>query len=172
MGINATIFCAKRKTPHARTLEAKAAGAKIVQVPTGYLSNVRAKARGYCETTGALLLPFGLDSLTALTAIAQAAAVQRQTGLVDQVWCVGGSGVLCRGLQAGITKAEFHVVQVGRELSPADVGGAIVHQYPLDFAKDARIKPPFPSCSNYDAKAWEVLRSQARGRVLFWNVMG
>jgi len=58
-GSIATIFVAKRKIMHPRTLEAKSAGAKIVQVPHGYLSNVQSKARGYCESTGAVQLPFG-----------------------------------------------------------------------------------------------------------------
>ena len=44
----ATIFCAKRNKPHPRTIEAFKAGAKIVQVPSGYLSNVKAKAKAYC----------------------------------------------------------------------------------------------------------------------------
>lgn len=171
-GIKSTIFCAKRNQPHARTLEAKAAGAQIVQVPHGYLSNVKAKAKSYCELTGAQLLPFGMDTPLAIEAIAQAAAtVQEQVGKIDQVWCVGGSGVLCRGLQTGLIAEQFFVVQVGRELTAHDVGRATVLKSPLDFAQDAKIKPPFPSCSNYDAKAWEFIRRSGSGRVLFWNVM-
>jgi cysteine synthase len=56
VGVKVTIFCAKRKTPHARTLEAKRAGATIIQVPYGYLSNVISKAKAYCSDTGAHLL--------------------------------------------------------------------------------------------------------------------
>jgi cysteine synthase len=94
-GVMATIFCAKRKQPHPRTLEAHRAGAKIVQVPCGYLSNVTAKARQYCERTGAFMLPFGLDSDIAIKAISdRASKAQELVGDVDQVWCVGGSGVL------------------------------------------------------------------------------
>lgn len=172
LGTQATIFCAKRNHPHPRTLEAHSAGAKIVQIPHGYLSNVKAKARAYCEQTGARLLPFGLETQTAFEAIAaRAKAAQAQTGEIDQVWCVGGSGVLCRGLQRGIIAKSFHVVQIGRELKAADVGSAKVYEHPLDFAKDAKIKPPFPSCSNYDAKAWEYVKLCGKGRVLFWNVM-
>lgn len=171
-GIKATIFCAKRNEPHPRTLEAKAAGAQIVQVPHGYLSNVKSKAQDYCELTGAQLLPFGMNTPLAIAAIAAAAAtVQAEIGVLDQVWCVGGSGVLCRGLQLGLAAKQFYVVQVGRELQPRDIDRAIVIKSPLDFAKDAKIKPPFPSCSNYDAKAWEFIKTQAKGRVLFWNVM-
>ncbi len=172
LGVQATIFCAKRNRPHPRTMEAHQAGAKIVQVPAGYLSNVKAKARAYCQQTGAHLLPFGLETETAFTAIAtRGAAAQQQAGEIDQVWCVGGSGVLCRGLQRGINARSFHVVQIGRTLQPSDVGAAKVYIHALDFAQDAKVKPPFPSCSNYDAKAWEFVRKYSAGRVLFWNVM-
>lgn len=172
VNVRATIFCAKRSRPHPRTLEAHQAGAKIVQVPAGYLSNVKAKARAYCQQTGAHLLPFGLETEAAFAAIAaRAAAAQQQVGEVDQVWCVGGSGVLCRGLQRGVTAGSFHVVQIGRELRPGDAGKAKVYVHPLDFAQDAKVKPPFPSCSNYDAKAWEFVKRYSSGRVLFWNVM-
>jgi hypothetical protein len=171
-GAKATIFCAKRSQPHPRTLEANRAGAKIVQVPHGYLSNVKAKARAYCEKTGAILLPFGLETPQAFKAIAERArqAVE-QVGDVDQVWSVGGSGVLARGLQQGIKAPSYHVVQIGRKLTREDVGAATIYVHPLDFAQDAKVKPPFPSCSNYDAKCWEYIKKHASGRVLFWNVM-
>lgn len=168
----ATIFCAKRNDPHPRTKEAHAAGAKIVQVPHGYLSNVKAKAKAYCEKTGAILLPFGLETPIAFAAIAERARIiQSIIGTIDQVWCVGGSGVLSRGLQRGLSANSFHVVQIGRKLQPSDVANAKIYPHPLDFSKDAKIKPPFPSCSNYDAKAWELIKRYASGTILFWNVM-
>jgi hypothetical protein len=57
----ATIFVAKRQTPHARTLMAKSHGAKVYQVSPGYLSVVQARARAYCAATRARLAPFGFD---------------------------------------------------------------------------------------------------------------
>jgi len=172
LGVQATIFCAKRNKPHPRTLEAYKAGARIVQIPHGYLSNVKAKASAYCQKTGATLLPFGLETSTAFSAIAQRAKqAQEQIDRIDQVWCVGGSGVLCRGLQRGIKASSFHVVQIGRELKSNDVGRAKIYVHPLDFSENAKVNPPFPSCSNYDAKAWEYVKKYSSGKVLFWNVM-
>lgn len=169
-GILATIFCAERRQTHPRTLAAIAAGANIIQVPHGYLNVVQARARAYVESTpGAQLLPFGLDTPIALEIIAKAAAEAiKQTGPVDEVWCAGGSGVLARGLRAGIPEAALHVVQVGHALA---LDGATIHVHPLKFEQDAKILPPFPSCSNYDAKVWGILKARAQGRVLFWNVM-
>ncbi len=170
-GVLATIFVAKRSSPHDRTLEAKAAGAKIVQVPHGYLSNVQAKAKAYCNATGATLLPFGLETPIAFEAIAsRAAKVAKQVGKLDEVWSVAGSGVLTRGLQRGIQAAKVFVVQVGRELQVKDVGRAEVVVCSIPFEKDATRRPPFPSCSNYDAKGWSYFEQIGRGRRLFWNV--
>ena len=64
-------------------------------------------------------------------------------------------------------EAKFQVVQVG---AVPDVPGAVVHKAPERFKQEARLKPPFPSCSNYDAKAWQFVRLFAKPGALFWNV--
>jgi hypothetical protein len=143
MGKKATLFVAKRKQPHARALMAKALGASVWQVAPGYLTVAQARARSYCEATGATLAPFGMDLPEAIEVISAAAL---STGLEpDEVWCAGGSGVLARGLAQAWPRARRHVVQVGRELSSADVAGAAIHVHPLAFGKEARIAPPFPT---------------------------
>jgi hypothetical protein len=170
-GKRATIFVAKRATPHARSLMAKALGAKVIQVEPGYLSVVQARAKAYAAARGALLAPFGLDMPQAVPAIAEAA---RQTGLEpDEVWCAGGSGVLARGLKAAWPDAGLHVVQVGRKLDPAALGAARIYVHRLKFGDACRSRPPFPSDPHYDAKAWEILRDAPHtGHVVFWNVTG
>lgn len=170
-GVDATIFVAKRSAPHPRTLEAKAVGAKVVQVPHGYLSNVQAKAKAYAASVGARLLPFGLETPEAIAAIAaRARLVADGVGQLDEVWCVAGSGVLARGLQQGFEAARFVCVQVGRALSQSDRGRASVVVCPQPFEADAKRPPPFPSCSNYDAKGWAPFVEHGSGRRLFWNV--
>lgn len=164
-GKRATVFVAKRKVLHPRTAEAQRAGAKIVQVPHGYLSNVQAKARAYAEYVGAGQLPFGFDFPEFVDALAELAL-----GLPirpSEVWTVAGSGTLSRALQKAWPEATFHAIRVGA--MPA-VGRAQLYEAPEKFEVDARQPPPFPSCSNYDAKAWRfVLRHAAEG-ALFWNV--
>jgi hypothetical protein len=167
----ATIFVAKRKHPHPRTLEAKRAGAKIVQVPHGYLANVQSKAKAYCQASGATMLPFGLETPLAFQAIAQRAKqAAEQVGKIDELWSVAGSGVLTRGLQLGFMFKDCFVVQVGRELRQSDVGVAKVIKSGQPFEDDAKRPPPFPSCSNYDAKGWWPFITRGKGRRLFWNV--
>jgi len=165
VGAHATIFTAKRKTMHPRTLEAKAAGATVVMVPTGYLTNVQAKASEYCRTTGAVLMPFGFDSpefQARLAAIARGIDI-----LPKEVWTVAGSGTLCRALMAAWPAAAFHAVQVGK--LPRCTGARLLVA-PEPFERDAMLPPPFPSCSNYDAKAWRFVARLASPGALFWNV--
>lgn len=165
LAAQATVFTAKRALLHPRTREAQQAGAKVVLVPTGYLSNVQAKARAYAEHQGACYLPFGFDTpamAAALTAVARALPVAP-----TEVWSVAGSGTLSRALQAAWPDAPCHAVQVGRV--PA-VGRAQLYTALEPFERDAAQPPPFPSCSNYDAKAWRFVREHARPGALFWNV--
>jgi len=166
LGRQATIFTAQRKVMHPRTAEAARAGAKIVMIPVGYLSVVQARARAYAALTGAELLPFGFKIPTFVEFLAALAC-----GLPlnpAEVWTVAGSGTLTLALQRAWPEARFHAVKVGKE--DINTGRATVHVAPERFEKDAREPPPFPSCSNYDAKAWRFLRRLAAPGALFWNV--
>ena len=174
-GKRATIFVAARAKLHPRTLEAARLGAKVVPVRPGYLSVVQARAKDYAKTSGARLVPFGVDLPEAITCLAEAALA---TGLdPDEVWCAAGSGVLARALALAWPRARRHVVQVGRELEAKEVANATIHIYPRPFSDVAKTLPPFPSDPHYDAKAWEVLgldpgmtARKGPGRVVFWNV--
>jgi hypothetical protein len=166
-GLKATIFCAKRNKIHERTKEAYQAGAKIIQIPYGYLSNIQSKAKRYAADTGATLLPFGLDVPEFIYGFERVAL---ETGLnPSEVWTVSGSAVLTRALQKAWPAARFYAVQVGAK---RDCGKARVFIAPEKFEQDAKIRPPFPSCSNYDAKAWRFIEKYASEGALFWNVAG
>jgi hypothetical protein len=164
-GVEAHIFCAKRKYIHPRTQEAKLAGAVIHEIPCGYLSVVTARAREFSVTNGASLLPFGLDMPGMVDAIADLALTIQVAP--SEVWSVAGSGTLQRGLQKAWPEAVFHAVKIGAE---PKAGRAKLWSAPEKFEKDAKIKPPFPSCTNYDAKAWRFIIENAKPEALFWNV--
>lgn len=167
LGLQATVFVAKRNTPHSRTLEAHRAGAKVVQVPYGYLSNVQAKARAYAAQVGAALVPFGLDDPRFIAALAEEA---RCTGLEPaEVWCAAGSGVLARGLQQGWPAARVFAVRVGAD---PQLGRATRIDAPEKYEHPARMPPPFPSCPEYDAKVWQFASRRAAPGAVFWNVGG
>jgi hypothetical protein len=166
LGKRATIFVAKRKIPHPRAFEAKALGAQVIQVEHGYLAVVQARARQYCEDTGATLAPFGMDVPGAAEAIADAA--RQLDEQPKEVWCAGGSGVLGRGLKLAFPRAKIFVVMVGRRATP--VPGAQHIFFPKPFEWQAA-QPPFPSDPHYDAKAWQVCKARhGNGPILFWNV--
>jgi hypothetical protein len=164
-GKKATVFCAKRKERHPRTREAEEAGAQIIEVPNGYLNVVKARAREYCAIHEACLLPFGLDTpafINALADVARALPI-----LPTEVWSVVGSGALSRALQLAWPKATFYGIQVG---SVPNAGGAHIMAALEPYEKDARYPPPFPSCSNYDAKVWYFMRKHGSLGALMWNV--
>jgi hypothetical protein len=170
-GARATVFVAKRDQPTELSLEAKRAGAQVVQIPFGRLSNVRAKARAYCERTGARLLPFGLNDprfIGRLAELARAVRLGREPVGKRQVWCAAGSGTLTRALQEAFPEAEHVAVVVGTEAG--DVGRARVLRAAERFEEPAQEPPPFPSAEHYDAKVWRFFREQAAPAALFWNV--
>lgn len=168
IGKQAVILTAQRRHPHHRTQEAIASGAEVIMVPYGYLSVVRKHAADYVRShPTARLLPFGFDTpafLDALTMI-----VQRVPISPIEVWCVAGSGTLSRALQRAWPDAAHHVVQVG---STPNAGKATIHIAPERFEQDAKEPPPFPSTSNYDAKAWRFISRHATPGAVFWNVAG
>ena len=138
LGKRATIFVAKRASPHSRTLMARAHGAKVYQVSPGYLSTVQARARAYCAAAGARLAPFGFDLAWSIAAIAETALATGESP--EEVWCAGGSGTLARGLAKAWPQARLNVVQVGRDLV---VAGAAMHKHKLPFGARARTVPLF-----------------------------
>lgn len=165
-GKRATIFCAKRNQMFHLTWQAKVAGAMIEEVgPTGYLSVVRARARDYCNRTGAFLVPFGLDVPIVRDGLAALAMTIEEP---HEVWTVAGSGMLSRALQQAWPNAVFNAVVIGARLET--VGRAKLWYAPEKYEQNARIEPPFPSCSNYDAKAWRFIKQHATPGALMWNV--
>jgi hypothetical protein len=105
----ATIFVAKRETLHPLTSRAKAAGARIVQVPNGMLTVVKARAREHAlkDASARILLQEGFDYPEFRD---EPSAIAREARLhPDQVWCCVDTGTLARSLQLAWPKADFKV---------------------------------------------------------------
>lgn len=165
-GKRATIFVAERAERHPRTAAAAALGADVIEVSAGRLNVIQSRARKHCEATGAYQVPFGMDDEMFVAAMAEAIA-EMPGEPPEEVWCVAGSGVLTRALQRAFPDAAHHAVQIGRD---PDVGAAKLWKAPEAFEDDATDPPPFPSCSNYDAKAWRFIKEHAAPGALFWNL--
>lgn len=171
-----TLFYAKRKELHVRQKKALLNGATIYQVPHGYMTNVQAKARRYAQEHGALFLPLGFDVPEASNPfIEQMKRVRLMVGNVDQVWAATGSGMLARCLGQAFYPTPVHGVVVGlasrnqKQQYPSNV---TLHEYPKQFSWSCSYSAPFPTCGNYDRKAWELCHKLSKGTVLFWNVLG
>ena len=165
IGKKATLFVAQSKILHERTQKAADLGAKIMQVKAGYLCVVQARAREYCVGTGARNMPFGLACDEMIQAIAKRA--KSIAFWPDEVWSVAGSGTLQKGLQIAYPDAKFYAVQIGKK---PDAGIAEIIVAEEKYEQSAKEPPPFPSCSNYDAKAWRHVVAKSSGKTLFWNV--
>lgn len=165
-GKTAVLFCAKRKVLHPRTVEAMEAGALVWQVPAGHLSVVQARAKSYCKASGACMLPFGLHDPRMSAGLVEVAKMVEPTP--TEVWTVAGSGTLSLALQQAWPEAAFHAVLVGQKHDR--VGRARLWTAPEKYEQDAKEPPPFPSCGNYDGKAWRFIRQHASPGALFWNV--
>lgn len=177
LGRRVTLFYAARKVLHPKQQAALDHGARIVPVSPGYMTNVQAKARAYCELTGAKFLPLGFDLPEANEPfLRHIETVRRRVGDIDEVWCATGSGMLARTLARGFPSSSIHAVPVGlasrheaQEFGP----NVVFHPSPWKFEQAIELKPPFSSCPNYDAKAWAIFERQRSGApALFWNVAG
>jgi len=138
---------------------------------------VQKRARDYAKGAGALFLPLGFDLPAAEDPfVAFMQQVRRRLGFApDEVWCCAGSGMLARCLSKAFPESAIHAVAVGlasRHEAQAFGPNVIMHATPLRFEQECREGAPFPSCPNYDRKAWVVAAREAKGRSIFWNVAG
>ena len=168
-GKKAVIFMAERAWDklHDYQIEALKAGADMKWVPNGMLSVTEKRARDYVEQDPKVrrLLPIGFHHDTVIASIIRVAlSIDIEP---NEVWTVGSSGTLTRGLQLAWPDADFNCVTVGHR---GDYGKAKLYECEIPFNKPAKIIPPFPSAITYDAKAWEFIKQHASPGALFWNV--
>ena len=152
------------------TIEAEKLGCNIIQVPMGYLTNIQAKARYYCEENESHLIPFGGDHPIIIQAMCEAAkSLDIQP---KEVWTVMSSGVLSRGLQMAWPDAKVYGVQIGHNTTEKEMGRAETFRSKYKFQQDCKKneRPPFPSSLTYDSKAWTFIKQHATKGALFWNV--
>ena len=168
-GKKAVIFMAERAWDklHDYQIEALKAGADMKWVQNGMLSVTEKRARDYVKQDSKVrrLLPIGFHDDTVIASIIRVAlSIDVRP---NEVWTVGSSGTLTRGLQLAWPDADFHCVTVGHR---GDYGRAKIYECNIPFNKPAKLIPPFPSAITYDAKAWEYIKQHASPGALFWNV--
>lgn len=172
VGARAVVFVPKRNDRSDASLRAVAAGGELVEVPFGYMSVLRARAREFVAVTAcAELVPFGVRTPEVFEQLVARGRVVR--GMLDgdpgAVWVATGSGTLATALAAAFPESRVHAVRVGAH--PDVPAGVEVHQAPERFEEAARRPPPgVPSNLWYDAKVWRYLARWAAEGDLWWNV--
>ena len=173
-----TLFMAKRSMDNLHDYQKKALeyGADIHWVANGMLQVTKKRALDYYneDPVHRRLLQLGLDDQRVREDIRDLAKnIEQDYDInISEVWSVGSSGTLTRGLQMAFPDKDVHVVSVGHSMKQNEVGRAILHRSDLKFTQEVKEEdtPPFPSVPTYDAKAWKIIREHAKPGALFWNV--
>lgn len=173
----AVFFMAKTSNPTWHQKRVMELGGIIHFVPNGMLNVTKARAREYVakDPKHRRLLPIGLEDQTVLASIVKVARSlthKNKPVVPTEIWSVGSSGTLSRGLQAAFPNATVHVVQTGHSMSNAERGRANLHKSPYKFdqkCKEAEM-PPYTSEPYYDSKVWSVVKKHGKKGALIWNV--
>jgi hypothetical protein len=177
-GCKTTLFMAKRSMDNLHDYQKKALeyGADIHWVANGMLQVTKKRALDYYneDPVHRRLLQLGLDDQRVREDIRDLAKnIEQDYDInISEVWSVGSSGTLTRGLQMAFPDKDVHVVSVGHSMKQNEVGRATLHRSDLKFTQEVKEEdtPPFPSVPTYDAKAWKIIREHAKPGALFWNV--
>lgn len=142
-------------------------------VNMGMLTVTESRAKKYVAENpdDRFLFPLGLDHESVVNSIVKVC----KEGIdikPTEVWSVGSSGTINRGLQKAYPDIDVHVVQVGHKMNENQLGRAKLHvsEYKFDQKVKDEDMPPFPSVPTYDAKAWKFVKEYAKDGSMFWNV--
>lgn len=129
------------------------------------MPNLNRIAKNHANEIGAFFIPLGLKHQLVTAMIIKTAIKIPEP---KSFWTAFSTGVLNRALQIAWPNAKANGLAVSRNIQEGEKGRANVVSHYQIFQSDSKIKPPFPSASNYDAKVWEYLQPGD----LFWNVAG
>lgn len=170
----ATFFMAKRENPTEHQKKVLDLGGNIIWVNMGMLNVTLSKAKKYYEENiiDRRILPSGLEHPSVFGSIIKVARSIVLPEPITEIWTVGSSGTLSRGLQMAFPDIPVNVVQTGHKLSERELGRAKLYVSPYKF--DSPVKesemPPYNSEKFYDAKIWSFIKKYSKKNSLIWNV--
>ena len=169
-GKRCVFFCPASKvpSPHQRSVlnypNVELRFVKIAAMPV-----LNSYAEKWAEQNGAKFLPFGLAKSPLVTA-GLILTAQRMRLNPSQVWMSVSTGTAIRAFEIAWPYAEIKGVAVARNMHPGEIGKADLVSSSIPFLRPIKDLPPFPSTSNYDAKAWKRFRDEHKPGALFVNV--
>ena len=175
-GKKTVLFMAKRSPEnyHEYQKRGMSLGAEYKWVNMGMLSVTQARAREYVNENPQerVVFPIGLEHPTVIASIIKVARKHIDPTKISEIWSVGSSGTISRGLQLAFPQLDINVVSVGHTMSEREIGRAKYYRSEYKFAKaiPESEMPPFPSAPTYDAKAWKFVKEFGKPNCLFWNV--
>lgn len=187
-GIHAIISYPKLKNlePPQSIRISESLDAEIFPIRGNHVSICYSQVKKYVEKRGGFMLPFGLECIESVKAIAnEARTIPSKVieGGTLVVCC--GSGVTLAGILTGLKYKPKKAVGISSGRSVAKII-ACLKKYDIKPSRDLIIVPsgmpyyeapsitaPFPSHPNYDLKAWKYLTENLKKfpePILFWNV--
>jgi hypothetical protein len=175
-GKDVVLFMAKRNSDNYHPYQKRGMelGAKYEWVNMGMLSVTQSRAKKYVaeKPEDRVLFPIGLEHPTVIGSIIKIARKYIDPTKISEIWTVGSSGTLSRGLQLAFPELDINVVSVGHTMNAREIGRAKYYRSEYKFDKEIPKSemPPFPSAPTYDAKAWKFVKEYGKPNCLFWNV--
>lgn len=170
----ATFFMAKRDKLTEQQKKVLDLGGNIVWVNMGMLNVTLSRANKYYEedTNKRRILPSGLEHPSVFGSIIKVARDIVLPEPISEIWTVGSSGTLSRGLQMAFPNIPVNVVQTGHKLNERELGRAklYVSHYKFDSPVKESEMPPYNSEKFYDAKVWSFVKKYSKKNSLIWNV--
>jgi 1-aminocyclopropane-1-carboxylate deaminase/D-cysteine desulfhydrase-like pyridoxal-dependent ACC family enzyme len=166
--------------------QARRLGAEIVPMRGNHLAICITQAKKLITSMGGAMIPFGVESIEAVEAIAaEARTVPNEMIKGGTVVLSCGSGVTISGLLLGIDGLPKQIVGVsaGRSLQKleqciAKYAGGRPNNLKLvpaetPYYHTEKLDCPFPCHPNYDLKAWKYLKENSPklpSPLFFWNI--
>jgi hypothetical protein len=144
---------------------------KIAAMPV-----LNSTAKKWAEANDGFFVPLGLKhELVTACAVRVCENIKEKFGEPKEFWTAFSTGVLSRALQISFPNTKFYTVAVSRNIHDGERGNIEkIYSHPLPFLRDEKpeLRPPYPSCNNYDAKIWRFVQEHGSKDAWIWNVAG